>query len=217
MKETLPATENTVLDERVLVLNKHWKPISTTTVSRALNKLINRRYKVVGNDYGLYDLDQYIDSWQDAVKLAKAKEQNRKLFNNPNFQFPIPEVVIAIEYEGFYSTLYTVRFSRRNVFSRDKNTCQYCGKVFRKDCLNIDHVIPYCQGGTTCWENVVLSCIRCNSKKADRTPQQAGMTLLRLPRKPTALELGLKIIPNGDVPKSWEDFLGKMYWNTEIK
>jgi len=206
-----------VLSESVLVLNSHWKPISTTTVARALNKLINRRFKVVGNDYQLYDLEGYIDSWQNATVFAKAQENECKMFNHPDFRFPVPEVVLATEYDGYYLNLYTVKFSRKNVFLRDKNICQYCGKLCSKDHLNIDHVIPSSQGGLTIWENVVLSCIRCNTKKADRTPKQANMSLLKMPRKPSALEIGLKIIPTGKIPKSWEDFLGKMYWEVELK
>jgi len=206
-----------VLRENVLVLNSHWKPVSTTTVARALNKLINRRFKVVGEDYQLYDLEEYIESWSDAIKLAKAQENERKSFSHPDFRIPVPEVVIATEYDGFHSNLYTVKFSRKNVFLRDKNTCQYCGKVFPKERLNIDHVTPSSQGGLTVWENVVLSCIRCNTKKANRTPRQANMVLLKTPRKPSALEIGLKIIPIGKIPKSWEEFLGKMYWEVELK
>jgi len=206
-----------ILDERVLVLNNSWKPISTTTVAKALNKLINKRFKIVGEDFRLYNLEEYIENWSDAIKFAKAQEENRKILSHPSFRFPIPEVVVATEYNGFHATLYKVKFSRRNIFLRDRNTCQYCGKTYSKENLNLEHVIPESQGGLMTWENIVLACIKCNTKKSNRTPKEAHMVLLRKPKKPTLLEMGLKLTPDGQAPKSWEDFLGKLYWNIELK
>jgi 5-methylcytosine-specific restriction endonuclease McrA len=76
------------------------------------------------------------------------------------------------------------RFSRANIYARDRHTCQYCGKRFPRLDLNLDHVVPRSQGGRTTWENVVCSCVRCNRRKGGRTPWQAGMTLIRRPQKP---------------------------------
>ena len=77
-----------------------------------------------------------------------------------------------------------VKFTRHNIFERDKNTCQYCGRVFDRKDLNLDHVIPRDRGGPTTWENIVCSCIECNTQKANRTPQEAGMHLIRKPKRP---------------------------------
>ena len=77
-----------------------------------------------------------------------------------------------------------VKFTRHNIFERDHNTCQYCGKVFDRKDLNLDHVIPRDRGGPTTWENIVCSCIKCNTQKANRTPQEAGMHLIRKPKRP---------------------------------
>jgi 5-methylcytosine-specific restriction endonuclease McrA len=77
-----------------------------------------------------------------------------------------------------------VKFTRENVFRRDHYTCQYCGDRFDVKKLNIDHVIPRDKGGATCWENVVCSCIRCNTRKGNKLPREAKMYPLREPRMP---------------------------------
>src|SRR5690606_15955538 len=74
--------------------------------------------------------------------------------------------------------------SRRNVLKRDGHRCQYCGK---SDDLTIDHVLPRSRGGVDTWENLVAACNRCNHRKGNRTPQEAGMVLARPPFKPNYL------------------------------
>ena len=64
---------------------------------------------------------------------------------------------------------------------RDKSTCQYCGSTKH---LTLDHVIPTSKGGKSSWDNVVTACEKCNNRKSDRTPQQAGMTLKTIPKVP---------------------------------
>jgi len=74
-----------------------------------------------------------------------------------------------------------LRMSRRSVLARDDHTCQYCGS---KSNLTIDHVFPRHRGGENTWENLVCCCLRCNNKKGDKTPQEIGMRLPHLPRRP---------------------------------
>jgi 5-methylcytosine-specific restriction endonuclease McrA len=111
-----------------------------------------------------------------------------------------------------------VRFSRINIYTRDQDTCQYCGKHRKRSELNLDHVKPRSQGGTTCWENVVCSCIECNLRKGGRTPEQAHMKLLRTPERPkwTSLFRGGK----EKAYRAWLPFLNltdASYWNVELK
>ncbi len=91
-----------------------------------------------------------------------------------------------------------IRFSRTNIFLRDQFSCQYCGQRFSKMSLTLDHVVPVVQGGRTSWENIVTACKECNQRKGGRTPQQAGMQLIRKPKRPlwlpgTALQIGVGV------------------------
>ena len=83
---------------------------------------------------------------------------------------------------------YIPPLSNRTLFSRDNRICLYCGERFQVRQLSRDHVTPVSQGGRDRWNNVVTACIRCNSHKAGRTPEQAGMQLLAIPFIPTHAE-----------------------------
>lgn len=71
--------------------------------------------------------------------------------------------------------------TRRNLYARDSYRCQYCGERFRGEELTLDHVTPRARGGKNAWENLVTACKKCNHRKADRTPEEAAMPLLRRP------------------------------------
>ena len=126
-----------------------------------------------------------------------------------NAIFRIPTIIL----EGRFDKLpqQKINYNRRTIYRRDNNTCQYCGKKKPGGELSLDHVIPRCQGGLTTWENIVVACTDCNAKKAGRTPREAGMKLLRQPKKPN-----YNFFP-GDVRiRDWEHFLGEAYWMTEL-
>ena len=101
-----------------------------------------------------------------------------------------------------------VKFSRVNVYQRDDHRCQYCGVRKRARELTYDHVIPRARGGLTNFENIVTCCVRCNSKKDSRTPEEAGMRLLKLPRKPRTLAMVMPIVLPREVPSLWLPYLG---------
>jgi 5-methylcytosine-specific restriction endonuclease McrA len=100
-----------------------------------------------------------------------------------------------------------VKFSRINVLTRDNFQCQYCGHRFPRRELNYDHVVPRRLGGKTVWDNIVTSCYGCNSRKAGRTPEQAGMKLLKKPLRPKSLPLTMPAVPIDKAPEEWADFL----------
>ena len=106
--------------------------------------------------------------------------------------------------------------NRRNLFARDQNRCQYCGKRYATTELSLDHVIPRSQGGDNSWENIVCACIHCNVKKGGRTPQQAHMTLINHPVKPKRSPV-LTIKLSDSKYASWKQFLDFAYWNVELK
>jgi 5-methylcytosine-specific restriction endonuclease McrA len=110
----------------------------------------------------------------------------------------------------------TVRLNRRNIFARDSNRCQYCGKKFSTSELSIDHVLPTSRGGKTTWDNVVCACVKCNVKKGGRTPREAHMKMMCKPVKPKrcpsmAIKLGNRKY------QSWKAFLNDAYWSVELE
>jgi len=122
---------------------------------------------------------------------------------------PAPAVVRVLR--RFRRDKQRVRFSRINVYTRDRFTCQYCGERFPAAGLTFDHVLPRSRGGATSWENIVSACIACNRRKANRTPREAGMQLARVPRRPFTLPaLTTKIDPT-TMPPEWAD-----YWTTDL-
>ena len=108
-----------------------------------------------------------------------------------------------------------VKFTRHNIFERDRNRCQYCGRVFDRKDLNLDHVAPRDRGGPTTWENIVCSCIACNTHKANRTPAEAGMRLVRKPKRPKWRPF-MQVNLGTSAHDSWKHFLDIAYWNVEL-
>ena len=151
-----------------------------------------------------------IISWQRAVVLAyldkvEVIETWAAGLRAPSVAMMAPAVVRLKK--GSVSTKQSVRFSRVNVFTRDKFRCQYCGDKKPTKQLNYDHVIPRVQGGTTVWENIVSSCYACNLRKGSRTPEQAGMKLLRQPKKPASLPVVPPVrLDEGEVPDVWQPY-----------
>ena len=192
----------------VLVLNKSFLPVQITTVRRAFCLLYAGIAKAVNSQYETFDFD----SWRQ-VRV----EMNDDAIGLVDRMIKVPRVILLIAYDRVPKR--RVRFSRHNIFARDKNTCQYCGKRFATSDLNLDHVVPRSQGGVTSWGNVVCSCHRCNRLKGGLTPVQAGMRLISPPRKPSwtpPLNVSLKDV----MRKEWVPFLDFLvdmsYWNTEL-
>jgi 5-methylcytosine-specific restriction endonuclease McrA len=109
-----------------------------------------------------------------------------------------------------------VKLNRRNLFARDRNRCQYCGQLFPTSELSIDHVTPRTQGGPDTWENLVCACVRCNSRKGGRTPDQARMKLISVPKRPKRNPL-ISVRLGHDKYRSWKAFLDEAYWSVELK
>jgi 5-methylcytosine-specific restriction endonuclease McrA len=110
-----------------------------------------------------------------------------------------------------------VRFSRENVYARDKGRCQYCGVPVLKSEFTYDHVIPRAHGGKTRWENVVVCCLGCNQKKGSRTPAQAGLRLITRPEHPRSLPGRTRPLLPPKVPSAWKPYLRDFdYWHIEL-
>ena len=158
-----------------LVLNRNWQPVNVATVGRALVMLWNESARVVDPcDYQMYDWDDWSSMTPRAGELFIQAVRR---------QFRVPEVIALTEYDRLPTA--GVSFSRRNIFKRDHNTCQYCGVQPGSEELTLDHVVPRAHGGITSWMNCVLACVACNKRKADRTPEQAAMRLRKQPIRPS--------------------------------
>ncbi len=186
------------------VLNRNWQPVNVATVARALTLLFNETARVVDPaDYQLY-------TWADWSKLCPRDDE--RFVRGVGFRLRVPEVITLCGYDRLPTA--AVTFSRRNVFKRDRFACQYCGDQPGSEELTLDHVVPRAQGGESRWDNCVLACVACNKRKADRTPQQAGMRLHKRPVQPTWRPL---YAAHNVRIEGWSKFVSEAYWNVELQ
>lgn len=164
--------------QEVLVLNNNYQPLNITNVRRALVLIVLGKAEPLRTDTGAYHSERQVYPLPTVVRL------------NHYVRRPVPELQV----------------SRRSIFARDQHTCQYCGA--QNVALTVDHVIPKDRGGDTDWHNLVCCCTKCNNLKGNRTPAEAGLSLIRTPRRP-------KFIPYISYTKflaalrnpDWYDFL----------
>lgn len=164
-----------VLDETVLVLNQNYEPLNVCSVRRALILMFRGK--------------------------AEAVESADRVVHTVSQRFPAPSVVRLDRYIN--APRRRVVLSKRNILKRDNHQCQYCGKAERK--MTIDHVIPRKFDGPETWENLVAACTGCNSKKGDRRLEQAGLSLIRKPRRPNNVSFIRNFIGIGD--NRWRPYL----------
>ena len=126
--------------------------------------------------------------------------------------FAVPEVIALTGYDKLPNSLLT--FNRRNIFKRDRFTCQYCGKQPDRQELTIDHVMPRSRGGGSSWSNCVLACLGCNRRKADRLPAEAGMKLRNDPVRPRWSPAYSR---HSVQMQSWRSFISDVYWDVELQ
>ncbi len=180
----------------ILVLNKYFSGIAVCSLIRGISFIMDGRAEVIGiTSEGFYPF-----SFKDWIEVTENPEladidpgkeiviTTGKNGNGIAKQFFVPRIIRLTSSSYFPDGKKQLRPTRQNVLLRDENTCQYCGKTPSKKELNLDHVVPKSKGGKNTWKNLVTSCKRCNSRKADRTPNEAGMKLLRNPFKPRPVD-----------------------------
>ena len=145
--------------------------------------------------------------WQRAITLlvlnkVELVEAYDEMVRGLTVSFQLPSVVRLLRYARGRTR--GVKFSRMNVYRRDHFACQYCGSLPGVDALTFDHVVPRAQGGKTEWTNIVTACITCNARKADRTPDQAGMALTARPVRPSWM---CAVSPADAQHDVWKDYL----------
>jgi 5-methylcytosine-specific restriction endonuclease McrA len=159
-----------------------------------------------------------IVDWQRAMTLwcqgkVEIVETHDREVRSVTFTFRLPSVVRLLRFVRIRQKRDYVPFSRANIFARDRLTCQYCAQPFASDDLTFDHVLPAARGGRRTWDNIVTACVPCNKRKAARTPEEAGMTLVRLPRKPASSPALRVTVGLRRTPENWRSYL---YWNAEL-
>ena len=198
-----------MLDRQVLVLNRLWQAINVCTVRRAFTLLCQGHAQVVNADGQNNFFTHDFDSWRD----LSVREPEPEMVHTISMKIRVPRVIVLLLFDRMPKK--EVKFTRYNIFERDKNTCQYCGKVFDRRDLNLDHVVPRDKGGATTWENIVCSCIPCNTKKGNRLPHQAHMHLIKKPVRPKWRPF-VHITFDSQVHDSWRHFIDLAYWNVEL-
>lgn len=168
----------------VLFLDADWQPLRVEPWTRAVTDMFLGKVEVI--EYS-----------RDRTIRAVTRE------------FPMPAVVRVLR--RFRRDRQAIRFSRVNIYARDAFTCQYCGQRQLTEDLTFDHVVPRSAGGTTSWENIVTCCVPCNREKANRTPAEARMHLLRRPTKPRYLPVVTVLMHRREVPDEW-----RPYWNVTL-
>jgi 5-methylcytosine-specific restriction endonuclease McrA len=199
-----------VLCDQVLVLNRLWQAVNVCSVRRALTLLFEGNAQVV---FGMGDGDYRTLDFQQWRDLSRASPDPEGSVGTVSFRIRVPRVILLMGFDRFPKK--EVKFTRHNLFERDRNTCQYCGKTFDRRDLNLDHVIPRDRGGPTTWENIVCSCIPCNTRKANRTPAEAQMRLVRKPKRPKWRPF-VQVSFGASIHDSWRHFLDVAYWNVEL-
>lgn len=200
---------SSLLSQPVLVLNRLWQAVNICTARRALTLLFEGHAQVVfGDQTGAYQTFNFFE-WKDFSRVQPDPESIATV----SFRIRVPRVILLLFFDRLPKK--EVKFTRHNIFERDKNTCQYCGRTLDRKDLNLDHVVPRDRGGPTSWENIVCSCIPCNTRKANRLPVEAGMRLIRKPRRPkwrpfVQIQVGMPC------HESWRHFIDVAYWNVEL-
>lgn len=197
----------TMLNTHALVLNRSFHPVHVTSVRRAFTLLYQGVARAVDDQYRLYDFG-------DWAALSAAGHDSVATVQHT---LRVPRVLVLTAYDHLPKG--RVRFSRVNIYARDRDTCQYCGRTLPRSELNLDHVVPRAHGGRTSWENVVCSCLPCNLLKGGRTPEEAGMSLLSRPVRPRWTPLFRGALRRVTY-REWLPFLSlsdASYWNVELR
>ncbi|MHC4395184.1 MAG: HNH endonuclease [Planctomycetota bacterium] len=202
------------LDCNVLVLNKHYMAIRIVRARRAFSLLCRELAEVVSLEEGAYS-NYNFQNWCEVSEFKRNFEPDgHDWVSTVNFHIAVPRIIRLLFYDRLPRN--EVKFNRRNIYARDRNSCQYCGKRSPTSELSLDHVIPRSMGGKSVWGNMVCACTKCNVKKGGRTPKQAGMSLITKPVKPRRNPL-IHIHLGHQRYRSWKQFLDHAYWSVELK
>lgn len=186
-------------NRKILVLNRLWQAIHICNARRAFSLLYQGHAHAVSHVNGGFETYSF-SSWID---FSRQEDSFHDVIYTISCRIKIPRVILL----SFFDHLprREVKFTRENVFRRDKHICQYCGRKFEEKHLTLDHIIPRDLGGETSWTNIVCCCTGCNLRKGNKTPREAEMHLLHKPVKPLSRPF---LAPGGVVHDDfWRRFL----------
>lgn len=185
----------------VLVLNRNWQAVNTITPVEAFASMITDA--ATGLD--VHGPEWLVPAkWQDWVRLP-VRERDPSIGTVAG-RIRVPSVIVLSNFARVPRK--RPSFSLRGLWLRDGGQCQYTGRSLKPGEGNIDHVIPSSRGGETSWENCVLSDRVVNTRKADRTPQEAGLRLRRQPFRPAIVPVTHLLENKYQIP-DWEIFLNR--------
>jgi 5-methylcytosine-specific restriction endonuclease McrA len=206
--------QSTGMNCNVLVLNRHYLAVRVVNVKRAFSLLFRELAEVIHVEDGKYTSYDFSE-WCELSELARQFEPTaHDWIRTVRFDIAVPRIIRLAIYDRLPQQ--QVKFNRRNIYARDGNRCQYCGKRYSTTELSLDHVVPRSMGGKTTWENIVCACLQCNIRKGGRTPEMAGMHLIAPARKPRRNPVLTIKLADGRYA-SWKAFLDNAYWSVELK
>lgn len=198
------------LSGSVLVLNRFYMAVHIVSVRRALVMLYRELAEVIdvqNGQYFNYSFDEWLEVCEfEAFEISESENHFEKQdwVRSSRTMIRVPKIIRLSFYDKVPQL--SLKFNRRNLFARDKNTCQYCGQSHPLSALSFDHIVPRSRGGQTSWENVVCCCLKCNGRKGDRLPEEAGMSLIRPPTKPKSNPV-MQVKLNNPRYATWRTFL----------
>ena len=205
------------LESSVLVLNKFFAAVHIVNAKKAFAMLCKESAEVVSIDdgqYNSYDFTSWVDVSAFKAECELPDEDRYESIKTFSLEVRVPKIIRLVVYDKLPKA--TIKFNRKNIFARDKNRCQYCGKKVPTSELSLDHVIPRTQGGTSNWKNIVCACTNCNKHKGGRRPEEAGMKLICKPVKPNHCPL-IQLKLGSNKYNSWKQFLNNAYWSAPLE
>ena len=202
------------------MLNAHYAALRIINARRAFSLLFKRDHRdqpvaeVVSVEDGRY-VSYNFDDWCELSEFQQQFERaEHDWVRTIKLDIAVPRIIRVLQFNRL--PRHDVKFNRRNIYARDQNRCQYCGKKSSTSELSLDHVIPRSRGGPTTWENIVCSCLTCNVRKGGRTPREASMKLIKRPTKPRFSPV-MHLALSSSKYCSWKQFLDVAYWDVELK
>lgn len=182
----------------VLVLNKNWQPIDVTTPAEAFCQMVTD----VATALDIQGKDHLVPTrWKDWVNLSVREEDFS--VGTPHGQVRVPTVIVLSKFSKM--PIKRPKLTKQSLWERDKGTCQYTGKPLTPETANIDHIQPKSRGGASSWENLVIVDRTVNTRKANKTPSEAGLQLLKTPTRPAPVP-AMAMIRNAHNVPDWELF-----------